>query len=213
MFILTKIADLVQIKPAQFAKLSIDAIEDNLNEKYCNKVIQKVGLCICMYDLLWASEGLIGHGDGLVNVNVECRLVIFRPFKGEVLFGRISRCVKDGIHLRTDFFDDIFVPFDELPEGATFDHDQSLWVWHVEDQEMYYDIHEMVRFRVSSEEWQDQTPTKPIEGSELPEKKPPYRITGTMKEEGLGVCLWWGDDGGGVVEEEKVENGDMEVDE
>lgn len=78
---------------------------------------------------------------------------------------------------------------------------------------MYYDIHEMVRFRVSSEEWQDQTPTKPIEGSELPEKKPPYRITGTMKEEGLGVCLWWGDDGGGVVEEEKVENGDMEVDE
>ena len=34
----TKIADLVQIRPAQFAKLSIDAIEDNLNEKYCNKV-------------------------------------------------------------------------------------------------------------------------------------------------------------------------------
>ncbi|KAI6365172.1 hypothetical protein MCOR25_005466 [Pyricularia grisea] len=165
-----------------------------------------------MYDLLWASEGLIGHGDGLVNVNVECRLVIFRPFKGEVLFARISRCVKDGIHLRTDFFDDIFVPFDELPEGATFDHDQSLWVWHVEDQEMYYDIHEMVRFRVSSEEWHDQTPTKPIEGSELPEKKPPYSITGTMKEEGLGVCLWWGDDGGGVAEEEQGENGDMEVD-
>ncbi|KAL8387562.1 hypothetical protein RB599_002666 [Gaeumannomyces hyphopodioides] len=160
MFILTKIADLVQIKPAQFAKLSIDAIEDNLNEKYCNKVIQKLGLCICVYDLLWASEGLIGHGTGVVNVNgipiyttlsfstpphlghrlvsctlhasrltcttlltgiaVECRLVVFRPFKGEVLFARISRCVKDGIHLRTDFFDDIFIPFDELPEGATF---------------------------------------------------------------------------------------------
>ncbi|ELQ33276.1 DNA-directed rna polymerase III 25 kD polypeptide [Pyricularia oryzae Y34] len=98
MFILTKIADLVQIKPAQFAKLSIDAIEDNLNEKYCNKVIQKVGLCICMYDLLWASEGLIGHGDGLVNVNV-----------------------------RTDFFDDIFVPFDELPEGATFLSGYGMW--------------------------------------------------------------------------------------
>jgi len=32
-------------------------------------VIQKIGLCICLYDLLSASEGLIGHGTGLVNVN------------------------------------------------------------------------------------------------------------------------------------------------
>lgn len=33
------------------------------------KIIQKIGLCICLYDLLWASEGLIGHGDGTANVN------------------------------------------------------------------------------------------------------------------------------------------------
>ena len=65
----TKISDLVQIAPAQFEKHSRVAIEDNLNAKYSNRVIQKIGLCICMYDLLWASEGLIGHGTGLVNVN------------------------------------------------------------------------------------------------------------------------------------------------
>lgn len=45
------------------------AIENNINAKFSNRVIQKIGLCVCMYDLLWASEGLIGHGDGLVNVN------------------------------------------------------------------------------------------------------------------------------------------------
>lgn len=68
------------------------AIEDNINAKYankvrnclplqiifewirtdrllCEKVIQKVGLCICLYDLQWASEGLIGHGEGSANVN------------------------------------------------------------------------------------------------------------------------------------------------
>ena len=33
------------------------------------QVIQKIGLCICLYDLLKASEGLIGHGTGIVNVN------------------------------------------------------------------------------------------------------------------------------------------------
>ncbi|CAK7270291.1 DNA-directed RNA polymerase III complex subunit Rpc25 [Sporothrix epigloea] len=118
MFILTKIADLVQISPNDFSKRSTVAIEDNINAKYSNKVIQKIGLCICLYDLLWTSEGLIGHGDGFVNVNVEFRLIVFHPFKGEVMFARISSCSPNGIHLRTDFFDDILVPFDELPDEA-----------------------------------------------------------------------------------------------
>ena len=65
----TKISDLVQISPADLSKSSAEAIEDYINEKYANKVIQKIGLCICLYDLLWASEGLIGHGTGIVNVN------------------------------------------------------------------------------------------------------------------------------------------------
>jgi DNA-directed RNA polymerase subunit E'/Rpb7 len=34
-----------------------------------SQVIQKIGLCISLYDVLWTSEGLIGHGTGLVNVN------------------------------------------------------------------------------------------------------------------------------------------------
>lgn len=65
----TKIADLVQITPEDFDKKASQAIEDNINLKYANRVIQKIGLCVCLYDLLSASEGLIGHGTGLVNVN------------------------------------------------------------------------------------------------------------------------------------------------
>lgn len=158
------------------------AIEDNINAKYANRVIQKIGLCICMYDLLWASEGLIGHGTGMVNVNgmfpwnlggaqfffrqgfqstvlsclaekliaqgtdsllVEFRLMVFRPFKGETLLGKISSATPDGIHgkpstkirsceitgscdksnivarqVRTEFFEEIFVPYKELPENT-----------------------------------------------------------------------------------------------
>ncbi len=69
-----------------------------------------------MYDLLKVSDGLIGHGDGFVNVNgngnlesmgkcpsstergvVEFRLIVFRPFKGEIITGRISSCTEQGI--------------------------------------------------------------------------------------------------------------------
>ncbi|KAH6627899.1 RNA polymerase III subunit Rpc25-domain-containing protein [Chaetomium tenue] len=202
MFILTKIADLVQIAPDDFRKQSHIAIEDNINSKYANKVVQKIGLCICLWDILWTSEGLIGHGDGLVNVNVEFRVVVFRPYKGEVIAARIMDQSPEGIHLGTDFFDDIFIPWTELPEGSEFEPSDNLWIWKEDDQAMYFDDNEMVRFRVISEEWHDQAPSKPVEAVEVPEgseavvappihTKPPYTITGSMSGPGLGCCLWW----------------------
>ncbi|KAI5283717.1 DNA-directed RNA polymerase III subunit rpc25 [Ascosphaera acerosa] len=90
MFILTTISDLIQISPEDFSKSSAVAIEDNVNAKYANKVIRNVGLCMGMYDLLESSDGLIGHGTGLVNVNVKFRMVVFRPFKGEIIIGKIT---------------------------------------------------------------------------------------------------------------------------
>ncbi|KAF4122941.1 hypothetical protein GMORB2_6489 [Geosmithia morbida] len=213
MFILTKIADLVQIAPSDFSKRSIDAIEDNINAKYANKVVQKIGLCICLYDLLWTSEGLIGHGTGLVNVNgtaippnqsptkaraaipsnrciVEFRMVVFRPFKGEVMLARIRSSTPAGINLRTDFFDDIFVPYEELPSGAEYSHSEQLWIWNFDEERLFYDTHEMVRFQVIDEEWHDQAPAGPSQGDNATVETP-YRIKGSMAREGLGVCLWW----------------------
>lgn len=181
------------------------------------QVIQKIGLCICLYDLLWASEGLIGHGEGTANVNgtlppctpftfmvltrssaAEFRLVIFRPFKGETILGRISRCSPDGLWVRTDFFDSIFVDKDDLADELRYDYNESLWVWDSENGEMYYDIHETVRVSVIGEEWNDQTPTKPVvtpdenDENTVQEVRPAaYIIKGSMKADGLGVCLWW----------------------
>ncbi|KAK3298977.1 RNA polymerase III subunit Rpc25-domain-containing protein [Chaetomium fimeti] len=202
MFILTKVADLVQIAPDDFRKPSHMAIEDNINSKYGNKVVQKIGLCICLWDILWTSEGLIGQGDGMVNINVEFRVVVFRPYKGEVIAARIMDQSPEGINLATDFFDDIFVPWTELPEGSEFEPSDNLWIWKEDDQAMYFDDNEMVRFRVITEEWHDQTPSKPVEAVEVPEgteeapappinTKPPYTITGSMSGPGLGCCLWW----------------------
>jgi len=196
MFILTKLADLVQIIPEDFSKDAAQAIEDNINAKYANKVIQKIGLCICLYDLLFASDGLIGHGNGLVNVNVEFRLIVFRPFKHEVMTGRISSATPHGIRIRTHFFDEIFVPYDLLPEGSEFSHQDQLFVWKTDDgQELFYDNQETVRFRVEEEEWHDQSPVGPSEKEDPAQVlKSPYGITASMADAGLGPCLWWDGD-------------------
>ncbi|EMR72369.1 hypothetical protein MGN70_002955 [Eutypa lata] len=192
MFILTKIADLVQIAPSQFDKQSQISIEHNINAKYSNRVIQKIGLCICLYDLLWASEGHIGHGDGMVNVNVEFRMIVFRPFKGETILGKISSATPDGIHIRTDFFEEIFIPYKELPENTEYVHNEQAWTWVVDGEPMYYDKNEMVRLQVIDESWTDQIPdSAEQEAVDKAKKSSPYNIQGTMLKEGLGVCLWW----------------------
>ncbi|TVY62804.1 DNA-directed RNA polymerase III subunit RPC8, partial [Lachnellula suecica] len=206
----TKIADLVQIEPKDFNKNSAMAIEDNINLKYSNKVIQKIGLCVCMYDLLSASDGLIGHGTGLVNVNVEFRMIVFRPFKNEVMVGRISSAKPDGINIRTKFFNEIWVPFEKLPDGTQFSDADQIMIWRTADgEELYFDNHETVRFRVEEEEWVDQAPVGPRQkdgGREEGEgRRSPYRLVASMDEPGMGPCLWW--DG-----EEEVEEGGMDVD-
>ena len=72
----TTIEDLIEIKPQDFGIPSAQAIKDAINTKYSNKIIQKIGLCLCMWDLLEASEGLIGHGTGLVYVNGKLVVIL-----------------------------------------------------------------------------------------------------------------------------------------
>lgn len=97
--------------------------------------------------------------------------------------------------VRTDFFDNIFVEAEELPDGCQYDHNEQLWVWESENGPLYWDIHETVRLAVTGEEWNDQTPTKPAEvpDEDAPQevKLPPYIVKGSMKSEGLGCTLWW----------------------
>ncbi|OKL56963.1 hypothetical protein UA08_07805 [Talaromyces atroroseus] len=217
MFILPQstISDLVQITPEDFSKFSVVAIEDNINEKYANKVrmisspfqkigivlgltvfskvIQKIGLCIGFYDLLQSSDGLIGHGTGLVNVNVTFRLLVFRPFKGEVILGKILSQDEDGIKIGLEFFEDIFVPKELLFEPSRYDIAENIWVWENDGQPFFYDVNEIVRFRVEAEEWHDQRPTKPeqADGQTQSDYKAPYTIQASMVDSGMGLISWW----------------------
>ncbi|KAJ5577832.1 DNA-directed rna polymerase III 25 kd polypeptide [Penicillium hispanicum] len=193
MFILTTISDLIQISPEDFSKFSAVAIEDNINEKYANKVIQKIGLCISFYDLLESSDGLIGHGTGLVNVNVKFRMIVFRPFKGEIMLGKIASATEKGIKIGVEFFNDVLIPPDLLLPDSKFDYVDQVWTWANDDGTvMYFDVGEIVRFRVETEEWNDQIPNAPDlgDGAAL-ERRPPYSIIGSMQMGGLGPITWW----------------------
>lgn len=199
---------MVQIKPHEFSKPSIRAIEDWINEKYADKVLQDIGLCVGFHSLIKSSEGLIGHGDGIVSINVDFRLVVFRPFKGEIIMGTItSSDPNDGIYLSTEFFDDIQVPPSVLPEGTVFDPEQEVFIWQYHEEgnaepvAYYFDRVETCLLRVEAEEWHDQSPTQQQKGDDMDIddgvtrgtllRKAPYRLQGSMMHAGTGPKIWW----------------------
>ncbi|PSK55728.1 DNA-directed RNA polymerase III subunit rpc25 [Elsinoe australis] len=208
MYNIVTIADLIQILPQDYEKRSARALEDNINAKYANKVIHKIGLAVGLFDILKFSEGLIGHGTGIVNVHVDFRLIVFRPFKGEILQGRIMENTPYGLRITMDFFDDIWVP----APGMTFENTQYdkieeegqapewVWIWHAEESgELYFDNNETVRFRVEAESWTDLEPKRApdptqesleVKTEDVPEPSP-YTITASMQQSGLGPILWW----------------------
>ncbi|KAI9657749.1 MAG: DNA-directed RNA polymerase III subunit rpc25 [Bathelium mastoideum] len=181
------------------------------------KVVQGVGLCISMWSLNKASDGLIGNGDGLINVNVEFDMAVFRPFKGEVIQGQIRRNVKGvGIQITMDFFEDIWVQCPVgIPKPAYFDETEQVWAWQVEGGDpAFYDNNEQVRFRVEREIWNDLTPDKPqvLASAARPqqvEARSPYIIIASMAEDGLGPNLWW-DVQGSSKKEDGMEGQDSE---
>ncbi|KAG1468857.1 hypothetical protein G6F56_003596 [Rhizopus delemar] len=169
----TELEDTVQIVPNDFKKDNLNAVTDVLNEKYANKVVQEVGHCICVHDILEASEGVILYLDGCSYVKVRFRLVVFRPFVGEILVGKIKSCSSAGVVVTVGFFDDILIPGAGLQPGSKL---------------------------VLREQYTDTTPTsQPYGGKTSDEdlaanstKIPPYSITCTIQEDGLGLLSWWG---------------------
>ena len=204
---------MIQIHPQDFEKRSAQAIEDNINAKYADKVIHKVGLCVGLYDILTTTEGLIGHGTGIVNVNVDFRLIVFRPFKGEILQGKITSNHVNGIRITMDFFDDVFVPAPHmLFDPAVFDQAEQTWVWQAgEGNDLFFDNYEPVRFRVEGEVWTDLSPDKQMLQAEQAEgggegegeaRISPYEIQASMQQGGLGPLLWWDDEDDPAEEED-----------
>lgn len=90
-----------------------------MNARFANKVVPQIGLVICFWDLLSASDGMIRGDDADVHVRAKFRLLVFRPFRGEIIEGVIGESSTQSIQVHLEFFHDIVIPAPEgLPEPA-----------------------------------------------------------------------------------------------
>jgi DNA-directed RNA polymerase III subunit RPC8 len=89
MFILVALEDNVRVQPADLSKKPVDAVTDVLQETFVNKVIHDVGLVVTIYDVQAIEGGYVYPNDGCAFFTVKFRLVVLRPFAGEVIVGKI----------------------------------------------------------------------------------------------------------------------------
>ncbi len=57
-------------------------------------MVNDLGLVITLYDITQIEGGYIYPSDGAAHYEVKFKLVVFRPFPGEVIVGRLARCDK-----------------------------------------------------------------------------------------------------------------------
>jgi DNA-directed RNA polymerase III subunit RPC8 len=107
-------------------------------------------------------------------------LVVLRPFRGEILHGRIKSANEQGMVIDLDFTYEVFVPHANLFEPSRYDPGENAWVWNPPDgEEFFFDKGETVLLRVEREEWFDQKPSivqKDEHGNVLERRGVPWRI-------------------------------------
>ncbi|EJU03606.1 polymerase III polypeptide H [Dacryopinax primogenitus] len=150
MFVLARLKDTLPIHPSQFSLPGHEALTYEINRKYSDRVLHDVGLCIVLFDILECSEGRVRFGDGCLWHKVTFRMVVFRPFVGEVLVGEVKGCAEEGVQVSLGFFDDIHVPTRLLPPHTTWDPEDQVFFWapQLSDGQDPLDIPKEERFTV-----------------------------------------------------------------
>jgi DNA-directed RNA polymerase subunit RpoE len=186
----------VKILPENLGKPRLEAVTQVIESLYVDKVVKDLGLIVTLYEIVSIEGGTVYPGEGSAHFHVVFKAVVFRPFVGEVLEGRLKRADRKGLYVSLGFFDDAFVPEHMLQEPSAFDAEEQLWVWNYQNERMFMDVDEPVRFRCSSVRF----PEQPRSATELDPKSlgvtpegafAPMVVVGDINADGLGLTSWW----------------------
>jgi len=199
MFILNCIEDDIRVQPSDLSLPPLEAVTAVIESRFIDKVLQDGGLVVTLYDVDSIDGGFVYPSDGAAFFKVRFRLVVFRPFIGEILVGRLKSCNREGLRVSLGFTDDIIIPEHALQDPSFYDEAEKLWLWKFEGNDMYMDIGEEIRLRVTSLRFnKPPTPLDMVNASEEEKLigtavKPfsPFEVIGRVDESGLGLLSWW----------------------
>ncbi|KAJ4830749.1 hypothetical protein Tsubulata_014182 [Turnera subulata] len=193
MFYLSLMEHTLLLPPHLLNRPLQDGIKEELQNIFLDKVIANLGLCISIYDIRKIDGGFIYPAEGASTYTVEFRMVVFRPFVGEVIVADLKESNED---VSLGFFDDIYIPEHELPiphshSPDPYNRNKVIWTWEFVQEEgnpptiLTIDGTDVIKFRVVNVKY----PPIPIEQTEKPFA--PMVVTGTLNFDGLGPVSWW----------------------
>jgi len=152
MYVLAVIQDKLKILPEQFGRDTAEVLIEQIDIKYSNKVLLDVGLCVGFYDFLEVQDAYVYPGEGSCHQVVKFRLIVYRPFVGETLTGRILHSDSQGIRVSMGFFSDILIPARCIKQPSSYNPGKGCWTWHYLTEEVSDDFHmnrgDEIRFKV-----------------------------------------------------------------
>jgi len=198
MFTLALIHDDIPIHPADFGGDFGVELKRQIQNKYVDRVVPSIGLCVAFYDFVDIKEAHVYPGDGKKSCGeayckVEFHLVVFSPSLDEWLIGSITGSSQAGLSVSLGFFADVEIPSPNLRTPYVYDAIYKSWAWRYRSQEtgetinFFYKNDELIRFRVTSLSFPQATAPKDKR------KESPMKITGAVDRDGLGCVSWWPD--------------------
>ncbi|OMJ87564.1 hypothetical protein SteCoe_10646 [Stentor coeruleus] len=174
MFLLYTIETKIDCPPEKISMNFRESVLNKVDECFAGKIIKNEGICISVYDMKIIQTTLV---EGYFQAHVSLRLIVFKPFIGEILTGKIIESTQEGIEVDLIFVS-AFIPAGFLNESSSFDELEGVFVWHYEENDLFYDKGEVIRFKVNAVILPQE------EGQKI-------EILGKANEDGLGLIKWW----------------------
>lgn len=148
MFLLAVMEDKLKTIPEDFNRDPEEVLVEQIQTKYGNKVMVNVGLFVRVLDFKSVGDPYVYPAEGAAHQIAVFRMIVFRPFLGEILLGTIYSCHAEGLRVTLGFFDDIIIPAHFLPQPCEFNPKTSMWTWKYEGNDFEIECNDTVRFKV-----------------------------------------------------------------
>ena len=181
MYYRTKIRDTVRIPPYKFESPINEVAIETLNEQYAGRLDKKLGLLICVNDILEIGEGKLIIGDGATYHNVVFEAIFFKPEQHEIFDGEVIDIVDYGAFVRIGPMDGLIHVSQVTDDYITYDAKRGALL--AKESNKVLEEGDLVRARAVSVSIKDESNNN-IENSRN------SKIPLTMRQPNLGRFEW-----------------------
>lgn len=155
MYYRTKIEDTVRIPPYRFDDPLEEVAVQTLNKTYEGRLDKKLGLLICVNEIVDISEGRLIMGDGASYHNVVFEAIFFKPEQQEVFDGVVTDVVDYGAFVSVGPMEGLIHVSQVTDDYLTYDSKKG--IFNAKESNKTLNKDDLVRARVVSTSIKDES--------------------------------------------------------